>query len=96
MYVEPNVIIYAASVFGCRFESQSVFECCRYKRNFVVYGSLFIGMFASSLRFYISFLLTSLFIFFLRDLSARRFYVYLSPALVLVFLFAETLFDSFQ
>ena len=30
------------------------------------------------------------------DLSERRFYVYLSPAHVLVFLFAETLFDSFQ
>ena len=96
MLVEPHVIIYAASVFGCRFESQSVFECRRYKRNFVVYGSLLIGMFTSSLRFCISSLLTSLCIFFLRDLSERRFYVYLSPAHVLVFLFAETLFDSFQ
>ena len=96
MFVELLVIIYAASVFGCRFESQSVFECRRYKRNFVVYGSLLIGMFTSSLRFCISSLLISLRIFFLRDLSERRFYVYLSPAPVLVFLFAETLFDSFQ
>ena len=59
MFVEPHVIIYAASVFGCQFESQSVFECRRYKRNFVVYESLLIGMFTSSLRFCISPLLTS-------------------------------------
>ena len=52
-------------VVGCRFESQSVFECRYYKRNFVVYGSLLTGMFISSLRFCISSLLTSLCMFFL-------------------------------
>ena len=96
MFVKPHVIVCAAIVASCGFESQSVFECRRYKRNFVVYGSLLIGMFTSSLRFCISSLLTSLCIFFLRDLSERRFYVYLSPAHVLFFMFAETLFDSFQ
>ena len=64
MFVEPHVIIYAASVFGCRFESQSVFECRRYKRNFVVYGSLLIGMLTSSLRFCISSLLPACVSFF--------------------------------
>ena len=95
VFAKPHVIVCAAIVASCRFESQSVFECRRYKKNFVVYGSLLIGMFTSSLRFCIS-LLASLCIFFLRDLSERRFYVYLSPAHLLVFLFAETLFDSFQ
>ena len=92
VFVKPHVIVCAAIVASCRFESQSVFECRRYK----MYGSLLIGMFTSSLRFCILSLLISLCIFFLRDLSERGFYVYLSQAHVLVFLFAETLFYSFQ
>ena len=92
MFVKPHVIVCAAIVASCGFESQSVFECRRYK----MYGSLLIGMFTSSLRFCILSLLISLCIFFLRDLSERGFYVYLSQAHVLVFLFAETLFYSFQ